>query len=154
MCYAFRVYEQDEGGGTLNSMKHLQAQEEARAKREAEERRIRLENENRADMLILHALLDAERQAREIEDGAQEYRSGLEARLQAKKDELLQNARQAARAAIIADSNAERERAEQEIRREKEQAGAVRERLRLQYETRREGYVRRVFDIVTGQRDE
>lgn len=138
----------------MNSMKHLQAQEEARAKREAEERRIRLENENRADMLILHALLDAERQAREIEDGAQEYRSGLEARLQAKKDELLQNARQAARAAIIADSNAERERAEQEIRREKEQAGAVRERLRLQYETRREGYVRRVFDIVTGQRDE
>lgn len=138
----------------MNSMKHLQAQEEARAKREAEERRIRLENENRADMLILHALLDAERQAREIEDGAQEYRSGLEARLQAKKDELLQNARQAARAAIIADSNAERERAEQEIRREKEQAGAVRERLRRQYETRREGYVRRVFDIVTGQRDE
>ena len=154
MCYAFRVYEQDEGGGTLNSMKHLQAQEEARAKREAEERRIRLENENRADMLILHALLDAERQAREIEDEAREYRSGLEARLQTKKDELLQSTRQAARAAIIADSNAERERADLEIRREKEQADSVRDRLRRQYESRREGYVRRVFDIVTGQRDE
>lgn len=154
MCYAFRVYEQDEGGGTLNSMKHLQAQEEARAKREAEERRIRLENENRADMLILHALLDAERQAREIEDEAREYRSGLEARLQTKKDELLQSTRQAARAAIIADSNAERERADLEIRREKEQADSVRERLRRQYESRREGYVERVFDLVTGQKDE
>lgn len=154
MCYAFRVYEQDEGGGTLNSMKHLQAQEEARAKREAEERRIRLENENRADMLILHALLDAERQAREIEDEAREYRSGLEARLQTKKDELLQSTRQAARAAIIADSNAERERADLEIRREKEQADSVRDRLRRQYESRREGYVERVFDIVTGQKDE
>ena len=138
----------------MNSMKHLQAQEEARAKREAEERRIRLENENRADMLILHALLDAERQAREIEDGAREYRSGLEARLQTKKDELLQSTRQAARAAIIADSNAERERADLEIRREKEQADSVRDRLRRQYESRREGYVERVFDIVTGQRDE
>ncbi len=154
MCYAFRVYEQDEGGGTLNSMKHLQAQEEARAKREAEERRIRLENENRADMLILHALLDAERQAREIEDEAREYRSGLEARLQTKKDELLQSTRQAARAAIIADSNAERERADLEIRREKEQADSVRDRLRRQYESRREGYVERVFDLVTGQKDE
>ena len=138
----------------MNSMKHLQAQEEARAKREAEERRIRLENENRADMLILHALLDAERQAREIEDGAREYRSGLEARLQTKKDELLQSTRQAARAAIIADSNAERERADLEIRREKEQADSVRDRLRRQYESRREGYVERVFDIVTGQKDE
>lgn len=138
----------------MNSMKHLQAQEEARAKREAEERRIRLENENRADMLILHALLDAERQAREIEDEAREYRSGLDARLQAQKDELLQGVRQAARAAIIADSNAERERADLEIRREKEQADSVRERLRQQYEARREGYVERVFDIVTGQKDE
>ncbi len=138
----------------MNSMKHLQAQEEARAKREAEERRIRLENENRADMLILHALLDAERQAREIEDGAREYRSGLEARLQTKKDELLQSTRQAARAAIIADSNAERERADLEIRREKEQADSVRDRLRRQYESRREGYVERVFDLVTGQKDE
>ena len=138
----------------MNSMKHLQAQEEARAMREAEERRIRLENENRADMLILHALLDAERQAREIEDGAREYRSGLEARLQTKKDELLQSTRQAARAAIIADSNAERERADLEIRREKEQADSVRDRLRRQYESRREGYVERVFDLVTGQKDE
>lgn len=138
----------------MNSMKHLQAQEEARAKREAEERRIRLENENRADMLILHALLDAERQAREIEDEAREYRSGLEARLQTKKDELLQSTRQAARAAIIADSNAERERADLEIRREKEQADSVRDRLRRQYESRREGYVERVFDLVTGQKDE
>ena len=138
----------------MNSMKHLQAQEEARAKREAEERRIRLENENRADMLILHALLDAERQAREIEDEAREYRSGLDARLQAKKDELLQGVRQAARAAIIADSNAERERADLEIRREKEQADSVRDRLRRQYESRREGYVERVFDLVTGQKDE
>ena len=153
LCFC-GVYEQDEGGGEMNSMKHLQAQEEARAKREAEERRIRLENENRADMLILHALLDAERQAREIEDGAREYRSGLEARLQTKKDELLQSTRQAARAAIIADSNAERERADLEIRREKEQADSVRDRLRRQYESRREGYVERVFDIVTGQRDE
>ena len=138
----------------MNSMKHLQAQEEARAKREAEERRIRLENENRADMLILHALLDAARQAREKEDGAREYRSGLEARLQTKKDELLQSTRQAARAAIIADSNAERERADLEIRREKEQADSVRDRLRRQYESRREGYVERVFDLVTGQKDE
>ena len=138
----------------MNSMKHLQAQEEARAKREAEERRIRLENGNRADMLILDALLDAGRRAREVEDGAREYRSGLEARLQTKKDELLQSTRQAARAAIIADSNAERERADLEIRREKEQADSVRDRLRRQYESRREGYVERVFDLVTGQKDE
>lgn len=86
----------------MNSMKHIQAQEEARARREAEERRLQLERETEADMIILNALLDAEREARRIEDAAAERRAGLEARVQAKKDELLLKTRQETRAAIVA----------------------------------------------------
>ena len=43
----------------MNSMKQIKAQEEVRAQREAEERRERLERETAADMLVLHALLEA-----------------------------------------------------------------------------------------------
>ncbi len=138
----------------MNSMKHLQAQEEARAKQEAEERRLRLEKETEADMLILRALLDAEQQARQIEDAAAQRRAGLDARVQAGKDELLLKVRQETRAAIVADSGAERERADAEIARDRAAADSTRERLRQSYALRREGYVGRVFDIVTGQKDE
>lgn len=138
----------------MNSMKHLQAQEEAKAKREAEERQARLEEETRADMVILRALLDAERQAREIEEAAAEYRAGLEPRVQAKKDELLQKLRQQTRAAIVADSNAERSRADLEIARDRQEAERTREKLSSRYEQLREGYVERVFGLVTGQSDE
>lgn len=138
----------------MNSMKHIQAQEEARARREAEERRLQLERETEADMIILNALLDAEREARRIEDAAAERRAGLEARVQAKKDELLLKARQETRAAIVADSNAERSRADMEIEKDRSEAAAMREKLQRRYEQRREGYVSKVLDIVTGQKDE
>lgn len=138
----------------MNSMKHIQAQEEARARREAEERRLQLERETEADMIILNALLDAEREARRIEDAAAERRAGLEARVQAKKDELLLKTRQKTRAAIVADSNAERSRADMEIEKDRSEAAAMREKLQRRYEQRREGYVSKVLDIVTGQKDE
>lgn len=138
----------------MNSMKHIQAQEEARARREAEERRFQLERETEADMIILNALLDAEREARRIEDAAAERRAGLEARVQAKKDELLLKTRQETRAAIVADSNAERSRADMEIEKDRSEAAAMREKLQRRYEQRREGYVSKVLDIVTGQKDE
>ncbi len=138
----------------MNSMKQIQAQEEARAKREAEERRLRFEKETEADMILLRALLDSERRAKEIEDAAVAYREGLDARVQAGKDAMLQKTRQETRAAIIADSNAERSRADVEIEKDRSEAEKTREKLRQRYESRREGYVEKVFDIVTGQKDE
>ena len=73
----------------MNSMKQLQAQEEVRARREEEARRLRLEQETAADMAVLRAILDAERSACEIESAAEQYRAGLDGRIRAAKDELL-----------------------------------------------------------------
>ena len=67
----------------MNSIKQLQAQEEVRARREEEARRLRLEQETAADMAVLRAILDAERSACEIESAAERHRAGLDGRIRA-----------------------------------------------------------------------
>lgn len=129
-------------------MNQLQAQQEVRVSREDEARRLKLEEETSADMALLRAILDAEHRAREVEEAAQQRRTGLEERIQGRKDELLEQIRQETRAAIAADAAAEHQRADAEI------AAARREALQKKYQLAREGYVQRVFDIVTGKRDE
>lgn len=138
----------------MNSMKQLQAQEEVRARREEEARRLRLEQETAADMAVLRAILDAERSACEIESAAEQYRAGLDGRIRAAKDELLSRVRAETREAMAQDAEAERLRAEGEIEKDRAEANARREALRARYESSREGYVQQVFDIVTGKRDE
>ena len=100
---------------SLNSMNQLQAQQEVRASREDEARRLKLEEETSADMALLRAILDAEHRAREVEEAAQQRRTGLEERIQGRKDELLEQIRQETRAAIAADAAAEHQRADAEI---------------------------------------
>ena len=139
---------------SLNSMNQLQAQQEVRASREDEARRLKLEEETSADMALLRAILDAEHRAREVEEAAQQRRTGLEERIQGRKDELLEQIRQETRAAIAADATAEHQRADAEIAAEQAEAAARREALQKKYQLAREGYVQRVFDIVTGKRDE
>ena len=129
-------------------MNQLQAQQEVRVSREDEARRLKLEEETSADMALLRAILDAEHRAREVEEAAQQRRTGLEERIQGRKDELLEQIRQETRAAIAADAAAEHQRADAEI------AAERREALQKKYQLAREGYVQRVFDIVTGKRDE
>lgn len=126
-------------------MNQLQAQQEVRVSREDEARRLKLEEETSADMALLRAILDAEHRAREVEEAAQQRRTGLEERIQGRKDELLEQIRQETRAAIAADA---------EIAAEQAEAAARREALQKKYQLAREGYVQRVFDIVTGKRDE
>lgn len=138
----------------MNSMKQLQAQEEVRARREEEARRLRLEQETAADMAVLRAILDAERSACEIESAAERHRAGLDGRIRAAKDELLSRVRAETREAMAQDAEAERLRAEGEIEKDRAEAAARRETLRARYESSREGYVQQVFDIVTGKRDE
>lgn len=138
----------------MNSMKQLQAQEEARAKREDEARWLKLERETEADMAVLRAILDAERSALETENAASQHRAGLDGRVQAAKDELLARVRSETRAAIAEDAAAERRRADVEIERDRAEAAARRDALKRRYELSREGYVELVFDIVTGKRDE
>ena len=99
----------------MNSMKQLQAQQEVRVSREDEARRLKLEEETSADMALLRAILDAEHRAREVEEAAQQRRTGLEERIQGRKDELLEQIRQETRAAIAADAAAEHQRADAEI---------------------------------------
>lgn len=140
--------------GSLNSMKHLQAQEEVRVAREDEARRLKLEQETAADMTLLRAILDAEHHAREVESAAEQRRTELDARIQGKKDELLARVRQETRAAIAADAAEEHSRADAKIAAEQAEAASRREALRKKYALAREGYVRRVFDIVTGKSDE
>lgn len=139
---------------SLNSMNQLQAQQEVRVSREDEARRLKLEEETSADMALLRAILDAEHRAREVEEAAQQRRTGLEERIQGRKDELLEQIRQETRAAIAADVAAEHQRADAEIATEQAEAAARREALQKKYQLAREGYVQRVFDIVTGKRDE
>ena len=138
----------------MNSMKQLQAQEEVRARREEEARRLRLEQETAADMAVLRAILDAERSACEIESAAERHRAGLDGRIRAAKDELLSRVRAETREAMAQDAEAEPLRAEGEIEKDRAEAAARREALRARYESSREGYVQQVFDIVTGKRDE
>ena len=138
----------------MNSMKQLQAQEEARAKREDEARRLKLERETEADMAVLRAILDAERSALETENAASQHRAGLDGRVQAAKDELLARVRSETRAAIAEDAAAEHRRADAEIAAEHAEAEKRREALRRKYELAREGYIGLVYDIVTGKRDE
>lgn len=135
-------------------MNQLQAQQEVRASREDEARRLKLEEETSADMALLRAILDAEHRAREVEEAAQQRRTGLEERIQGRKDELLEQIRQETRAAIAADAAAEHRRADAEIAAEQAEAAARREALQKKYQLAREGYVQRVFDIVTGKSDE
>lgn len=139
---------------SLNSMNQLQAQQEVRVSREDEARRLKLEEETSADMALLRAILDAEHRAREVEEAAQQRRTGLEERIQGRKDELLEQIRQETRAAIAADAAAEHQRADAEIAAEQAEAAARREALQKKYQLAREGYVQRVFDIVTGKSDE
>ena len=129
----------------MNSMKQIKAQEEVRAQREAEERRERLERETAADMLVLHALLEAEQKAKEIEDAAEEYRARLGSRVQSAKDEMLAQVRRETRAAMAKDAEAEHARAELEIEKDRAAAAETRERLRRRYEAKRPGYVDRVL---------
>lgn len=135
-------------------MNQLQAQQEVRVSREDEARRLKLEEETSADMALLRAILDAEHRAREVEEAAPQRRTGLEERIQGRKDELLEQIRQETRAAIAADAAAEHRRADAEIAAEQAEAAARREALQKKYQLAREGYVQRVFDIVTGKRDE
>lgn len=135
-------------------MNQLQAQQEVRVSREDEARRLKLEEETSADMALLRAILDAEHRAREVEEAAQQRRTGLEERIQGRKDELLEQIRQETRAAIAADAATEHQRADAEIATEQAEAAARREALQKKYQLAREGYVQRVFDIVTGKRDE
>ena len=139
---------------SLNSMNQLQAQQQVRVSREDEARRLKLEEETSADMALLRAILDAEHRAREVEEAAQQRRTGLEERIQGRKDELLEQIRQETRAAIAADAAAEHQRADAEIAAEQAEAAARREALQKKYQLAREGYVQRVFDIVTGKSDE
>lgn len=135
-------------------MKQLHAQEEARALREEEARRLKLEQETEADMAVLRVILDAERSARELEEAARQHRAGLDARVQKARDELLSQVRRETRAAIEEDAAAEHRRADAEIAAERSEADRHREALRRKYELAREGYVGLVYDIVTGKRDE
>lgn len=135
-------------------MNQLQAQQEVRASREDEARRLKLQEETTADMALLRAILDAEHRAREVEEAAQQRRTWLEERIQGRKDELLEQIRQETRAAIAADAAAEHQRADSEIAAEQAEAAARREALQKKYQLAREGYVQRVFDIVTGKSDE
>lgn len=135
-------------------MNQLQAQQEVRVSREDEARRLKLEEETSADMALLRAILDAEHRAREVEEAAQQRRTGLEERIQGRKDELLEQIRQETCAAIAADAAAEHQRADAEIAAEQAEAAARREALQKKYQLAREGYVQRVFDIVTGKSDE
>ncbi len=135
-------------------MNQLQAQQEVRVSREDEARRLKLQEETTADMALLRAILDAEHRAREVEEAAQQRRTGLEERIQGRKDELLEQIRQETRAAIAADAAAEHRRADAEIAAEQAEAAARREALQKKYQLAREGYVQRVFDIVTGKSDE
>ncbi len=128
------------------------AAERERLEFEALRKRLRAETE--ADMIVLGSLLAAEREARGIEQAAEDYAVGAEWRVSeaAREIDAEQRAanrdaveKAAAEAAADADAKIAAVRADAEKRRAGITAG---------FEAARAGYADRVFGLVTGGADE
>ena len=78
--------------------------ETERARRELEELKKKLRAETEADMIVLRALLDAEKQARGIEQAAEDYSVGVEWRLTESERAIDAQERAAVRAAEKGDA--------------------------------------------------
>ena len=99
-----------------NAKKEKQAAaENERIQRELEETRKKLAAETAADMIVLRALLDAEKQARGIEQAADDYSVGVEWRLTESEREIDAAVRAKVRAEVEKDAAEAAKRSDEQI---------------------------------------
>ena len=128
--------------------------ETERARRELEELKKKLRAETEADMIVLRALLDAEKQARGIEQAAEDYSVGVEWRLTESERAIDAQERAAVCAAEKGDAAEAAKAADEKIAAIRKDAEAKRAVISERFEQRRAEYADKVFSLVIGAADE
>ena len=128
--------------------------ETERARRELEELKKKLHAETEADMIVLRALVDAEKQARGIEQAAEDYSVGVEWRLTESERAIDAQERAAVRAAEKGDAAEAAKAADEKIAAIRKDAEAKRAVISERFEQRRAEYADKVFSLVIGAADE
>lgn len=125
-----------------------------REQQEFEALRRRLRAETEADMIVLGALLDAERQARGIEQAAQDYAVGAEWRIKEAEQEMDAKERAVTREAAAKAAEEAARDADAKIAAVRAEADKRRAGISARFEAARAGYADKVFGLVTGAGDE
>ena len=138
-----------------SAKKAQQAVAEAeRVRLELEALRKRMSAETEADMTVLRVLMDAERQARGVEQAADDYGVGVEWRLQEAVRDIDSAERAEVNKLIESDAAEAAKRADGQIAAERAAIEARRAEILERFEARRAEYADKVFGIVIGEEDE
>lgn len=130
------------------------AAEAERVRLELEALRKRMSAETEADMTVLRVLMDAERQARGVEQAADDYGVGVEWRLQEAVRDIDSAERAEVNKLIESDAAEAAKRADGQIAAERAAIEARRAEILERFEARRAEYADKVFGLVIGKEDE
>lgn len=130
------------------------AAEAERVRLELEALRKRMSAETEADMTVLRVLMDAERQARGVEQAADDYGVGVEWRLQEAVRDIDSAERAEVNKLIESDAAEAAKRADGQIAAERAAIEARRAEILDRFEARRAEYADKVFGLVIGEEDE
>lgn len=138
-----------------SAKKAQQAVAEAeRVRLELEALRKRMSAETEADMTVLRVLMDAERQARGVEQAADDYGVGVEWRLQEAVRDIDSAERAEVNKLIESDAAEAAKRADGQIAAERAAIEARRAEILGRFEAHRAEYADKVFGLVIGEEDE
>lgn len=138
-----------------SAKKAQQAVAEAeRVRLELEALRKRMSAETEADMTVLRVLMDAERQARGVEQAADDYGVGVEWRLQEAVRDIDSAERAEVNKLIESDAAEAAKRADGQIAAERAAIEARRAEILERFEEHRAEYADKVFGLVIGEEDE
>ena len=130
------------------------AAEAERVRLELEALRKRMSAETEADMTVLRVLMDAERQARGVEQAADDYGGGVEWRLQEAVRDIDTAERAEVNKLIESDAAEAAKRADGQIAAERAAIEARRAEILERFEAHRAEYADKVFGLVIGEEDE
>ena len=130
------------------------AAEAERVRLELEALRKRMSAETEADMTVLRVLMDAERQARGVEQAADDYGVGVEWRLQEAVRDIDSAERAEVNTLIESDAAEAAKRADGQIAAERAAIEARRAEILERFEAHRAEYADKVFGLVIGEEDE
>lgn len=130
------------------------AAEAERVRLELEALRKRMSAETEADMTVLRVLMDAERQARGVEQAADDYGVGVEWRLQEAVRDIDSAERTEVNKLIESDAAEAAKRADGQIAAERAAIEARRAEILERFEAHRAEYADKVFGLVIGEEDE
>lgn len=125
-----------------------------REQQEMEALRQRMSAETASDMAVLRALMDAEKQARGVEQAAEDYSVGVEWRLRETESEI--DAAENAEVKRLSEQDAadEAKKADDKIAAVRADVEKKRAELSERFEAHRSEYVDKVFNLVIGAEDE